>query len=37
MTQQVRAIVISGNGTNCEREVANACMLAGADLTFACW
>ncbi|MBW2186296.1 MAG: phosphoribosylformylglycinamidine synthase [Desulfuromonadales bacterium C00003068] len=32
MTQQVRAIVISGNGTNCEREVANACLLAGADV-----
>ncbi|MBN2643927.1 MAG: phosphoribosylformylglycinamidine synthase subunit PurQ [Desulfuromonadaceae bacterium] len=30
--QQVRAIVISGNGTNCEREVANACRLAGADV-----
>jgi phosphoribosylformylglycinamidine synthase len=26
----VRAIVIAGNGTNCEREVANACHLAGA-------
>ncbi|PLX93240.1 MAG: phosphoribosylformylglycinamidine synthase [Desulfuromonas sp.] len=32
MAQQVRAIVISGNGTNCEREVANACRLAGADV-----
>lgn len=32
MSQQVRAIVISGNGTNCEREVANACRLAGADV-----
>ena len=32
MTKQVRAIVISGNGTNCEREVANACRLAGADV-----
>lgn len=32
MAQQVRAIVISGNGTNCEREVANACLLAGADV-----
>lgn len=28
----VRAIVISGNGTNCEREVANACRLAGAEV-----
>lgn len=27
----VRAIVIAGNGTNCEREVANACHLAGAE------
>ena len=27
----VRAIVITGNGTNCEREVATACRLAGAD------
>ena len=32
MAKQVRAIVISGNGTNCEREVANACRLAGADV-----
>lgn len=28
----VRAIVLSGNGTNCEREVANACRLAGAEV-----
>ncbi len=26
----VRALVISGNGTNCERETAHACRLAGA-------
>ena len=32
MTKQVRAVVISGNGTNCEREVANACRLAGAEV-----
>jgi phosphoribosylformylglycinamidine synthase len=32
MVKQVRAIVISGNGTNCEREVANACRLAGAEV-----
>jgi phosphoribosylformylglycinamidine synthase len=32
MTKHVRAVVISGNGTNCEREVANACRLAGADI-----
>jgi phosphoribosylformylglycinamidine synthase len=31
MAKNVRAIVIAGNGTNCEREVANACRLAGAD------
>jgi phosphoribosylformylglycinamidine synthase len=30
MPADVRAIVVSGNGTNCEREVANACRLAGA-------
>lgn len=28
----VRAIVIAGNGTNCEREVAHACRLAGAEV-----
>ena len=32
MAKQVRAIVIAGNGTNCEREVANACRLAGAEV-----
>jgi phosphoribosylformylglycinamidine synthase I len=32
MSKQVRAIVISGNGTNCEREVANACQLSGAEI-----
>lgn len=31
MTQTVKAIVISGYGTNCEREVAHACRLAGAE------
>ena len=31
MSKRVRSIVIAGNGTNCEREVANACRLAGAD------
>lgn len=30
MTKMVKAIVIAGNGTNCEREVAHACRLAGA-------
>ena len=32
MANEVRAIVIAGNGTNCEREVANACHLAGAEV-----
>lgn len=32
MAKEVRAIVIAGNGTNCEREVAHACRLAGADV-----
>ncbi|PLX74297.1 MAG: phosphoribosylformylglycinamidine synthase [Desulfuromonas sp.] len=31
MAKVVKAIVITGNGTNCEREVANACRLAGAE------
>ena len=31
MPREIRAIVIAGNGTNCEREVAQACLLAGAD------
>ncbi len=30
MAKQVKAIVIAGNGTNCEREVAHACRMAGA-------
>jgi len=33
MPNQVKAIVIAGNGTNCEREVAFACKLAGADVS----
>jgi len=32
MGRKVRSIVISGNGTNCEREVAAACRLAGSDI-----
>lgn len=28
---KVRALVLAGNGTNCERETAHACRLAGAD------
>jgi len=31
MTQKVRALVLTGNGTNCEREMAEACRLGGAD------
>jgi len=31
MADQVKAIVIAGYGTNCEREVAHACRLAGAE------
>ncbi|MFZ3114300.1 MAG: phosphoribosylformylglycinamidine synthase subunit PurQ [Syntrophales bacterium] len=31
MSKKVRAIVITGNGTNCEMEMAHACRLAGAD------
>jgi phosphoribosylformylglycinamidine synthase len=31
MIQNVKAIVITGNGTNCELEVASACRLAGAE------
>ncbi|MBU2054224.1 MAG: phosphoribosylformylglycinamidine synthase subunit PurQ [Proteobacteria bacterium] len=31
MPQQIRAIVITGNGTNCEMEMAHACRLAGFD------
>lgn len=32
MSDQVKAIVIAGFGTNCEREVAHACRLAGASV-----
>lgn len=32
MAGQVKAVVIAGNGTNCEREVAFACKQAGADV-----
>lgn len=32
MSKQVKAIVIAGNGTNCERETAHAIRLAGADV-----
>ncbi|KAF0221724.1 MAG: phosphoribosylformylglycinamidine [Geobacteraceae bacterium] len=33
MVQKTRAIVITGNGTNCEREAAHACRLGGFDET----
>ena len=31
MPQPIKAIVITGNGTNCEAEMAHACRLAGFD------
>ena len=31
MSKKVKAVVITGNGTNCEMEMAHACRLAGAD------
>lgn len=31
MNRKVKAIVLTGNGTNCEIEMAHACKLAGAD------
>ena len=31
MLSKVKAIVLTGNGTNCEMEMAHACRLAGAD------
>ncbi len=31
MQQRIKAIVITGNGTNCEMEMAHACRLAGFD------
>jgi len=32
MSKKVKAIVMTGNGTNCETEMAHACRLAGADV-----
>lgn len=32
MAKPIRVIVVAGNGTNCERETAHACRLAGADV-----
>jgi phosphoribosylformylglycinamidine synthase I len=31
MAKKVKSIVITGNGTNCEMEMAHACRLAGSD------
>jgi len=31
MNRKVKAIVLTGNGTNCEMEMAHACKLGGAD------
>jgi len=31
MTRKVKALVLTGNGTNCEMEMAHACNLAGAE------
>lgn len=33
--KSVRALVLTGNGTNCETEMAHACRLAGAEATVA--
>jgi phosphoribosylformylglycinamidine synthase subunit PurQ / glutaminase len=32
MPKKVKTIVLTGNGTNCEREMAHACRLAGSDV-----
>ncbi|HET6461509.1 MAG TPA: phosphoribosylformylglycinamidine synthase subunit PurQ [Syntrophales bacterium] len=32
MFREVKSIVITGNGTNCEMEMAHACRLAGSDV-----
>jgi phosphoribosylformylglycinamidine synthase len=32
MSRKVKSIVITGNGTNCEMEMAHACRLAGSDV-----
>lgn len=31
MSRKVKAIILTGNGTNCEMEMAQACKMAGAD------
>lgn len=32
MSRKVKAIILTGNGTNCEMEMAQACRMAGADV-----
>ncbi len=32
MSRKVKAIILTGNGTNCEMEMAHACKMAGADV-----
>lgn len=32
MSRKVKAIILTGNGTNCEIEMARACKMAGADI-----
>jgi phosphoribosylformylglycinamidine synthase len=32
MSRKVKSIVLTGNGTNCEMEMAHACKMAGADI-----
>ena len=32
MARHVRSIILTGNGTNCEMEMAHACRLAGSDV-----
>jgi phosphoribosylformylglycinamidine synthase subunit PurQ / glutaminase len=32
MSRKVKAIILTGNGTNCEMEMAHACKMAGADI-----
>ena len=32
MAKKVKSIVLTGNGTNCEREMAHACRLGGSDV-----
>lgn len=32
MSRKVKAIILTGNGTNCEMEMAHACKIAGADI-----